>query len=254
MRLKDKVAIITGGGRGLGRAFALRFAEEGSKVVVCARTLSQLEEVVKEIENKGGEALAIRTDVSVEADTLEMARKTAERFGRIDILVNNAASYSELGIRPWESWSVEEWEQIFTTNVTGGWLCVKAVFPYMKAIGKGKIINISDAAFDQGFPGLLPYSCSKGAVQALTRSLALGLAPYGIMVNCISPGYTLTEASLEMPGRALRGEDAIIWSRCNRRAEFEEDVVGTAVFLACDDSDFITGQVIGVDGGQIRRW
>lgn len=253
MKLKDKVAIITGGGRGIGRAYALRFAAEGARVVIADIVFGNAQKVTDEIKAKNGEALALNTDVASEASTVEMAKKVVERFGRIDILMNNAAIFYGIGGRPWDSWTVADWDRMMAVNVKGGWLCVKAVFPQMKAQGKGKIINIASSTADSGFHGLLPYTCSKGAVMTMTKALARALGRYNIDVNCISPGYTLSEASLEMPGRTPEGDEALIRARALRRHQYPEDLVGTAVFLASEDSDFITGQVITVDGGEVMR-
>jgi len=253
MKLEDKVAIVTGGGRGIGRAYALRFAKEGAKVVVADIIFANAQKVADEIMAEGGEALALHTDVSSEASTVEMAEKTVAKFGRIDILMNNAAIFYGIGGRPWDSWAIEDWDRMFAVNVRGSWLCIKAVFPQMKTQGKGKIINIASTTVDAGLPILLPYTCSKGAVMSLTKSLSRALGRYNINVNCISPGYTLSEASLEMPGRTPEADEAMIRTRCFRRQEYPEDLVGTAVFLASEDSDFITGQVMAVDGGEVMR-
>ncbi len=253
MKLKDKVAIVTGGGRGIGRAYALRFADEGARVAIADIIFDNARKVADEIKAKGGEALALETDITSEASTTEMAHKTLERFGKIDILLNNAAIFYGIGGRSWDAWSTEDWDRMFAVNVRGGWLCAKAVFPQMKAQGKGKIVNVASSTADTGLPVLLPYTCSKGAVMTLTRSLARALGRYNINVNCISPGYTLSEASLNMPGRTPEADEAMIRGRCFRRQQHPEDLVGTAVFLASDDADFITGQVITVDGGEAMR-
>ena len=252
MKLKDKVAIITGGGRGIGHAYALRFADEGAKVVIPDIILGNAQKVAQEIEANGGEGLAFETDVPDETSTIEMAKKTIEHFGKIDILINNAAIYYGLGFKRWDSWTTEYWDRVFAVNVRGTWLSIKAVAPYMIAQGNGKIINIASGTVDIGFPHILPYTASKGAIMALTKALARALGRYGINVNCISPGYTLSEASLEMPGKVAKDEEAIL-SRCFRRQEYPEDLVGTAVFLASEDSAFITGQTIAVDGGEVMR-
>ena len=252
MKLKDKVAIVTGGGRGIGRAYALRFVDEGAKVVIADVIFENAQKVAEEIKGKGGDALAIHTDVSNENSTIEMAKKTAECFGRIDILVNNAAIYYGIGSRPWDGWTVEDWDRMFAVNVRGSWLCAKAVVPQMKDQGKGKIINIGSSSADAGLDQILAYICSKGAVATLSRGLARALGRYKINVNCILPGFTLSEASLEMSGKGSLDE-VLIKRRCLRRAEYPEDLVGTAVFLASEDSDFVTGQVISVDGGDVMR-
>lgn len=250
-RLKDKVAIITGAGRGIGRAYALRFADEGAKVVIPDINLENAQKVVNEIEAKGRQALAIRTDVSDEASTQEMAKKTVERFGKIDILINNAAIYYGIGLKPWNLWSVEEWDRIFAVNVKGTWLCCKAVAPYMQAQGKGKIINIMSATVG-GAPGTefsLHYSCTKGAITPMTRLLARALGDSNINVNTLCPGLTASEASLEMPNQPPGLFEMLAKTRCFKRSEQPEDLVGAALFLSSDDSDFITGQTLVVDGG-----
>ncbi len=251
MKLKDKVAIITGAGRGIGRAYALRFADEGAKVVIAEIIFENAQKVVKEIEAKGGEALALHTDVSKEASTIEMAVKTMEHFGSIDILVNNAAYFYGLEAKRWDAWSMEEWNRSWQVNTVGSWLCTKAVTPYMIAKGKGKIINISSTTINIGYPYLLPYTCAKGANMVLTRILANALGRHSINVNCISPGYTLSEATTEALDRNLQAEEAMAKARAIRRNEYPQDLVGTAVFLASEDSDFVTGQTINVEGGSV---
>jgi 3-oxoacyl-[acyl-carrier protein] reductase len=251
MSLKDNVAIITGAGQGIGRAYALGFAENGAKVVVADIVLENAEKVVNEIEVQGGTALALRTDVSDEASANEMADKTLEKFGAVDILVNNAAVYSGIGWRAWDSWKKEEWDRMFAVNVTGSWLCAKAVGPHMVSKKKGKIINISSSTVQHGMPGFVPYTCTKAALVALTRTLAASLGRYNINVNCIVPGFTMSEASREMPGISSEGAKGSVNVRAIRREERPEDLVGTALFLASEGSDFITGQSIIVDGGAV---
>ncbi len=163
--------------------------------------------------------------------------------------MNNAAIYFGLGIRPWDSWSKAEWDNILGVNVTGSWLCAKAVVPAMIDKKKGKILNISSTTIHHGFPGHLPYTSSKGAVVAMTRSMAVALGRHNINVNCILPGYTESEASTEMPGVTEQGMEVAIKIRALRRPEEPEDLVGAAIFLASEYSDFITGQSIVVDGG-----
>lgn len=251
MKLKDRVAIITGGGRGIGRAYALRFADEGAKVVVADIIPENAQQVAKEVEGKGGETLAVHVDVADTSSTLEMAEKAMAQFGGIDILVNNAAIYGGFGVKRWDAWSIEEWERSFRVNVIGSWLCIKAVAPHMIDRGKGKIINIGSGTFDLGLHAMAPYTCSKAAIVALTRIMARALGRFNINVNCLSPGYILSEASLGMPGKKSGFDDQALLGRCFRRHEYPEDLVGTAVFLASEDSDFITGQTIRVEGGEI---
>ena len=178
-----------------------------------------------------------------------MAEKTADRFGKIDILMNNAAIYYGVGMRPFDVITVEEWDREFAVNVKGIWLCIKAVAPYMKKQGKGKIINISSGTWLMGIPMLLHYVTTKAAVVGLTRAISRELGEYGINVNAISPGFTMTEASIEMPGKPQGMGEMLATQTALGRSEQPEDLVGAAVFLASDDSDFITGQLINVDGG-----
>jgi len=249
MRLENKVAIITGGGRGIGRAFALRFAQEGAKVVVTQRTTTEIEGTVSEIKASGGNALAVTMDIRDPEQVNKMIQRAADEFGGIDILINNAGFYGGLGHKRWDDWSLEEWRASWDINVVGGWLCAKGVVPYMRERGKGKIVNISSVTFHMGYPGQLPYTCTKAAIIALTRGMARSLGRYLINVNAIAVGYTMTEASANMPGRDAEGEKVLVARRCIRREEQPEDLVGTGVFLVSDDSDFISGQTIVVDGG-----
>jgi len=247
--LKDKVAIITGAGRGIGRAFALRFAEEGAKLLLPDISLERAQSVVKEIKDKGGVAEAIETDISNENAVPKMAEKVIQHYGKVDILLNNAALYYGIDRKPWDTWTVDEWERMFAVNVIGTWLCCKAIAPLMIGKGKGKIINIaSDIIKSPPAQFLLPYACSKAAVYALTHSLARALGPSSINVNTIGPGFTASEASLNQIGSDEAFEN-VIEAQCLKRREEPTDLVGTAVFLASEDSDFITGQFILVDGG-----
>ena len=249
MILKDKVAIVTGGGQGIGRAYAHRYCKEGAKVVIAEINIDKAKAVEKELIDMGSEALAIQVDVSQEEETKMMADKTVARFGKIDILMNNAAIYYGIGMKPFDTITVAEWDREFEVNVKGTWLCIKAVAPYMKKQGKGKIINISSVTWLVGLPMLLHYVTTKAAVVGLTRALARELGEYGINVNAISPGLTMTEASIDMPGKPPGFEQMAASQTSMGRNEKSEDLVGAAVFLASEDSDFITGQLINVDGG-----
>jgi NAD(P)-dependent dehydrogenase (short-subunit alcohol dehydrogenase family) len=249
--LKDKVAVITGAGRGIGKAFALRFAEEGAKIFIPDISLERAEEAANEIKNKGGEASAILTDISNESDTLKMAEKAVQLYGKIDILVNNAAIWYGLNITAWDQWKPEDWDRMFAVNVKGTWLCIKAVAPYMTQAHKGKIINIaSNVPRVPAAQAFLPYACSKGAIYTLTQAMARALGASGINVNAIAPGYTTTEATMnqrdvESTFKLATSEQTI------QRRENPADLVETAVFLASAGSDFISGQTIYVDGGTV---
>lgn len=249
--LKDKVAIITGGGRGIGRAFALRFAEEGAKIFIPDISLERAESVVKEIKDKGGQAAAIHVDISDEASVQNMADGVIKAFGKVDILVNNAAIWFGINATPWNNWKGTDWDKMFSVNVKGTWLCCKAIAPLMAKQAKGKIINIaSNVAKVPAARMYLPYACSKGAVYTLTHALARELGASGINVNAIGPGFTATEASLSQQDSDQIFKFATSEQSMQRR-EQASDLVGTAVFLASADSDFISGQVIFVDGGTV---
>ena len=249
--LKNKVAIITGAGRGIGKAFALRFAKEGARLLLPDINLDRAENTVEEIKAMGGEATATLTDISDEKAGQEMAEVAKRLYGNVDILLNNAAMYYGVERRSWDAWTVEDWDRMFAVNVRGTWLCCKAIVPLMAKAGKGKIINIASDVFKvTGAHYLMAYACSKSAVYTLTQCLARALGPSGINVNSIAPGYTASEASLGQSN----SEDAFqatIEAQCLKRREEPSDLVGTAVFLASADSDFITGQYIVVNGGSV---
>lgn len=250
-RLENEVAIITGGGRGLGRAFALRFAEEGAKIFIPDINLENAEKVVKEIESKGGQAAAMKMDISNEADVAKLADEVIRKFGKVDILVNNAAIWATVNPGPWDKWQVKDFDDIFRVNVTGVWLCCKHIAPLMLKQSKGKIINMaSDVIKSPDSQYFLPYALSKSAVYLLTQSLAGALSPSGINVNSIGPGYTATEASKGQQGYAdlMPG---VIAAQLIKRLPEADDVVGAVLFLASHDSDFITGQCILVNGGHL---
>ena len=249
--LQDKVVIITGGGRGIGRAFALRFAAEGAKIFLPDISLERAESVVKEIKEKGGIAAAILTDISDENAVQQMAARVIQEYGKVDILINNAAIWYGINAIPWDAWQGSDWDKIFAVNVKGTWLCCKAIVPLMVKQSKGKIINIaSNVAKVPAARLYLPYACSKGAVYTLTHALARELGQFGINVNAIGPGFTATEASLSQQDSDQIFKFATSEQSMQRR-EQASDLVGTAVFLASAESDFISGQVIFVDGGTV---
>src|SRR6266446_9693764 len=245
MRLSDHVVIVTGAGRGIGRAYALGLAAEGARVV--AADVLDCKPLGTEIETRGGQALAVACDVSREADTQRLATETLARFGRIDALVNNAALYGNLKRRPFMEIPVEEWDRVMAVNLRGLFLCSRAVFPALKTRGKGKIVNIASGTFFKGVPDYIHYTTSKGGVVGFTRSLARELGEFGIRVNAIAPGFTLSGDNESNISEERKQEN--VRSRMLKRAEVPQDLVGTFVFLASDDSDFITGQTLLVDGG-----
>lgn len=247
MVLKDKVIIVTGGGQGIGRAFALRLAEEGARVVIAEIDAQKARAVADEIVSQGGEALPLPTDVSDPDSAEEMARMTVDTYGQIDVLVNNAAIYYGLQMKSFDKISVEEWRQLMAVNVDGLFYCARAVIPHMRKRRSGRIINMTSGAYHLPVPGIAHYITSKGAVIGFTRALACELGGDGINVNAIAPGFTMSEASKVLAGPELA--DAIASRQCIRRSEQPEDLVGALVFLASDDSAFFTGQTMTVDGG-----
>lgn len=249
--LKDKVAIITGASRGLGKAFALKFVEEGAKLLLTTTSLERAQGTVKELKAKGGVVALMEADVSVESDTKKIADKVMQQYGKVDILINNAGIWYGLNITPWDAWKVEDWDRIFKVNVIGTWLVCKAIAPLMVKAGKGKIINIASNIAQVPAANLfMPYSCSKGALYTFTHALARALGASGVNVNAIAPGYTASEASLNQQGSDKIFEIATGEQTMHRRGQ-PADMVGTAVFLASSDSDFITGQTYYIDGGTV---
>jgi 3-oxoacyl-[acyl-carrier protein] reductase len=248
MRLKDKVIIVTGGGMGIGRVCCLRLAKEGAKVVVGDIEEKAAKAVAAEIGREGGESLAIAVDVTAPEQTRAMAEGALGRYGRIDALLNNAGLYTSIKKRPFVEIPPAEWDQVMAVNLKGIFLCSQAVYPAMKKKGKGKIINISSGTIFNGTPFFLHYVTSKAGVIGLTRALARELGPEGIAVNAITPGLTLSgpqQAGAITPAQLADRRSR----RCFQRDQFPEDLVGTVLFLASADSDFVTGQTINVDGG-----
>jgi NAD(P)-dependent dehydrogenase (short-subunit alcohol dehydrogenase family) len=245
--LERRVAIVTGAAGGLGRAFCVALAAAGARIVAADVAQSGATETAELIIARGGEAVAVRVDVTSEAETQQMAATAVERWGRIDSLVNNAGLYATLSRRPFFDLPPDEWDRVMSVNLKGPWLCARAVYPAMKKQGQGKIINITSATFFSGSPLWSHYVASKGGLIGLTRSLAREVGDDGICVNAIAPGFTLTEASRSVMAEA---EQYGVTRGAIKRAEQPEDVAGLVVFLASDASDFMTGQTIVVDGGR----
>ncbi len=246
MRLKERVAIVTGAARGLGQEYCLALAREGAKVV--AADILSCEQTVAKVQQAGGEVLGITADVANAQSIQAMANQTLQHFGRIDILVNNAAVLAKA--TPFDQIQEADWDRVMAVNIKGMWLCCKAVIPVMRQQGKGKIINISSDTIWLGVGGV-DYVASKGAVFAFSRALARELSGTGINVNSITPGFTLTEGTqgLADPETISHIQAAVVEQQIIKRNEVPSDLAGTVVFLASDDSDFITGQTINVNGG-----
>jgi NAD(P)-dependent dehydrogenase (short-subunit alcohol dehydrogenase family) len=235
MTLEGKVAIVTGGAQGIGRAIADGLTAEGATVVVA--DLNPPED-------------GVRADVSSEEDVEAMVREVLERHGSIDVLVNNAGLYATLAMRPFEEIPLEEWRRVMDVNVASMFLTCRAVVPVMREGGGGKIVNISSGTPFRGVPFLLHYVTSKGAIVAFTRSLAKELGKDNVLVNCVAPGFTMTEGVQSQPEVVEKLREVSIAARTLQRDQLPEDVVGAVVFLCGPGSNFLTGQTIVIDGGQ----
>jgi 3-oxoacyl-[acyl-carrier protein] reductase len=246
-RLENKVAIVTGGARGIGKVFCLAMVKEGAKVVIVDILGDEAQQTAEEIRAGGGSALGIKVDVSSEQETLWMAEETRKQFGRIDILINNAAMLGGLGRKPFYEIPAEEWERLITVNLKGPFLCAKAVFPHMKEQMKGKIVNMASEAAFTGSKGFIHYVTSKGGILSFTRALAAELGQYGICVNSIAPGLTDTEAGRTIIDDITKYDTSLTPLG---RLEQPDDLIGALIFLVSDESDFITGQSLVVDGGR----
>ncbi|MBM4264621.1 MAG: glucose 1-dehydrogenase [Deltaproteobacteria bacterium] len=249
MRLKDRVAIVTGGGVGIGKAYAHGLAREGAKVIVADIQDDEAKKVAAAITADGGEAKAVYVDVTSAEKTQAMAQEAMKTYGRSDILVNNAGLYSAIKKKSFMEIDSDEWDRVMAVNVKGLWHCVKAVYPAMKQQGKGKIINVSSGTVFGSSANFLHYVSSKSAVIGFTRALAREVGGDNICVNTIMPGLTM---STQGPMTAERLADRRK-RRAFQREQYPADLVGTVIFLASDDSDFMTGQAINVDGGAYMR-
>jgi 3-oxoacyl-[acyl-carrier protein] reductase len=242
--LSGRVAIVTGGHRHLGRAYAIGLARAGARVVVA--DIADAGSVVEEIRRGGGQAEAVRADVTDADSTEAMAQFAVDRFGRIDVLVNNAGYFKGVRHGAWNEIPIDEWDKSFAVNVKGTWLACRAVFPYMKARTYGKIINVSSGTVSRGVPGFLHYVSAKSAIVGLTRALAREVGDYNICVNTLAPSYVPDD---EMLRSEPQRDQLNVRERIFKRTQVPEDLVGTVVFLASPASDFITGQSLLVNGG-----
>ena len=241
-----KVVIVTGAAGGLGRAFAQGFAAEGAQLVVADIDQAGVEETASILKASGAKAIAVKVDVTSKESTDALAQAALDAFGRIDVLINNAAIYATLTRKPFTEIDPAEWDRVMNVNVKGAWLCSASVYPKMAQPG-GRIVNIASATVFSGSPLWMHYVASKGAVIGMTRVMAREVGPQGVTVNAIAPGFTLTEASLSLM------EDAETYGvdrGAIKRASQPEDIVGTAIFLAGEQSGYITGQTLVVDGGK----
>lgn len=256
MKLENKVAIVTGGNRGIGRAISLTFAQEGAKVVIAARNETKAKEVMDEIKKQGSECLFVRTDVSQSEEVDNLVKATLDEFKRIDILVNNAGIISMALVVDLQE---KDWDDNINVNAKGVFLCCRAVAKQMIKQKSGKIINMSSGLGKLGAPRYAHYCASKAAVIVFTQALALELAPYGININSLAPGIIVTDMTRwewewdrKTRGMSLKElEEKALASIPLRKLGTPEDVARVVVFLASKDSDYLTGQCINVDGGMV---
>jgi 3-oxoacyl-[acyl-carrier protein] reductase len=248
--LKDKVAIVTGGGHGIGRAYCLGFAEAGAKVAVADIDAPAAEKVAGEVVKQfDGKALGIKVDVANEDSAKEMAKKTLDHFGKIDILINNAAIFSTIPMNRGGIDTIDpaEWDRMMAVNLKGLFFCCRAVLPTMRQQKSGKIVSISSGTVLNGSAGRIHYVTSKAGVIGFTRCLAREVGDDNINVNAIAPGSTLSEENPSEEVLKMRG--ARLTDRCLKRVQLPKDLVGTVLFLSSPLSDFMTGQTVAVDGG-----
>lgn len=250
-RLVGRVAIVTGGAKGLGAAYAKSLASEGAVAIVA--DIQDATQVLSQIQTTGGQARAIPTDVSDEASVAALVKAVRSEWGRTDILVNNAAVYASLAPVAFQDIDASLWDRVMAVNVRGTFLMAKHVAPAMIERGAGKIINVSSGTAYKGQPTRMAhYITSKGAIISLTRALSRELGEHGICVNTLAPGLILSDSILENRAHIDMAAEKVLASRALKRHGYPQDLLGALLFLASSDSDFVTGQTIAVDGGSIN--
>jgi NAD(P)-dependent dehydrogenase (short-subunit alcohol dehydrogenase family) len=252
-RLDGRVAILTGGAKGIGVHYAQRLAAEGARLMIA--DIADGNDLAAELARKhGANSVGSRiTDVSDEGAVKALVADTMERFGRIDVLINNAALFAPLSEQSCTKIDTAVWDRVMAINLRGPFLLVKHVVPHMQAQGYGKIINIGSGTAFRGIPWMLHYVTSKGGILAMTRALSRELGEHGIRVNTLAPGFTMSETVVaENPGHVETARARAVASRALKRDETPQDLLGALIFLASADSDFVTGQTIAVDGGNVN--
>lgn len=248
-RFEGKVAIVTGGARRLGRSIAGAFLAEGAQVALA--DIADAENSARELAAGGGAVIGIDTDVTSGASVKKMVDETKNVFGRVDILVNNAAIAADMAMTPFEQISAESFSQMMAVNAMGPFLCSQAVAPIMREQQYGRIVNMVSGTAFRGMPFIAHYVASKGAVMTMTRSLAHELGSDQITVNAVSPGYTLTGPNIANAEYMAKVRPGVLSLRALKRDAYPDDVVGVVLFLASDDAKFITGQILAADGGAV---
>ena len=247
MRCSGKVAIVTGGAMGIGRAIVEALLAEGANVVIADR--DGAEQAAQALDNAQNSVVGVACDVSSQRDTEAMASAALEAFGRIDVLVNNAGVYSSLELKPFEDLDIDEWRRVLEVNVIGQAMATRAVVPAMRRQGGGSIINLSSGTPFKGVPFMLHYVASKGAVNAMTKALAKELGGADIRVNAVAPGFTLSDGVLKNPHQLEKLQEISRQARVIQRDQHPDDIVGAVIYFASQDSAFVTGQTLVVDGG-----
>jgi 3-oxoacyl-[acyl-carrier protein] reductase len=242
------VVVVTGGGKGIGKVYSQEFARVGAKVVAADIDGASAEQVAKGIIAEGGQALGLRTDVTDPASTKAMADAALKTFGGVDVLINNASLMSVLPRRSWLEIPEEEWDRVMAVNLRGLFLCCHAVFAAMRDKGRGKIVNISSSRIWEGNPNRLHYTTSKAGVIGFTRALSREVAEFGITVNAVTPGLTLSDTQVASSSNNYLAATAA--GRAIARPQVPGDLVGAVMFLSSAASDFMTGQTVNVDGGK----
>jgi NAD(P)-dependent dehydrogenase (short-subunit alcohol dehydrogenase family) len=252
-RLGGKVVIVTGGARGIGMHYSRALAKEGARVMIA--DIEDGSALAKSIcDESGADAATSRAaDVSDENAVKALVDETVKRLGRIDILVNNAALYARLSPCNFDEWDVATWDKVMAVNVRGPWLMVRHVAPHMIGQKSGKIVNIGSGTVYKGVPRMLPYVVSKGAITAMTRSLSRELGQHGIAVNTLTPGFILSETGMENSKHVVEERIPVRNSRAFKRDAYPADLIGALIFLVSNDSDFVTGQSLVVDGGSVNN-
>jgi 3-oxoacyl-[acyl-carrier protein] reductase len=246
--LTGRTVIVTGGGKGIGKVYAQEFARAGANVVAADIDELAAKAVADALVGEGLNALGLGVDIASETSTAAMAQAALDRFGAIDVLINNASLMSVLPRRSWLEIPVEEWDRVMAVNLRGIFLCCRAVFPAMKAQKRGKIVNISSSRVFEGTPNRLHYTTSKAGVVGFTRALSHEVCEFGITVNAVAPGMTLSDTQVASSSGNYLG--ARVTGRAIERPQYPEDLVGAVMFLSSPASDFMTGQTLLVDGGK----
>jgi NAD(P)-dependent dehydrogenase (short-subunit alcohol dehydrogenase family) len=252
-RLEGRVALLTGGAKGIGVHYARRLAAEGARLMIA--DIADGKDLAAELAREyGANSVVSRvTDVSDESAVKALVADAMERFGRVDVLINNAALFAPLAEQSCTEIDAAVWDRVMAINLRGPFLMVKHVVPHMKAQGYGKIINIGSGTAFRGIPWMLHYVTSKGGILAMTRALSRELGEHGIRVNTLAPGFTMSETVIaENPGHVDTARARAVASRALKRDETPQDLLGALIFLSSADSDFVTGQTIAVDGGNVN--